>query len=405
MKRYLVLLFCLLVGGSGIHAQNDAELVIFREGDYLAVYVTSAGQPVSVEGINLQVGQGDEAESYSIEEYTAFVGLPFGALPTPACFFLYRSGAQVTPPLECQSSLLLRQALAASDIFWFDPIANTQLLLTVKRGDAILGICSGSEVDGCRITLLPVLPTTTTATPTLGAAPQGITATPDPDIRIETYNGHEFALIQEGDYLNSFTEAFWMGVYEVTNAQFAAFLNVNGNQSSEGKEYYNARGSGGRISRTGGQWRVEADFENHPAVRVTWYGARDYCESIAARLPTALEWEKAAGWDISTGQRTNYPWGNDLPDETRANYGAALDTNTAPVDDYPSGVSQSGAYNMSGNVGEWVADTQGINRSWRGGDWNSDASGISVVSGGSAADTFTTAGIGFRCAVTSIENN
>ena len=48
------------------------------------------------------------------------------------------------------------------------------------------------------------------------------------------------------------------------------------------------------------------------------------------------------------------PWGNDF-DPTRVNYGKHHDA-TMPVDSHPEGASYYGAYNMAGNVFEWVSD-------------------------------------------------
>jgi hypothetical protein len=207
----------------------------------------------------------------------------------------------------------------------------------------------------------------------------------------------EYVLVPQGNYLGSDVSEFWIMRYEVTNAQFADYLNSRGNQSIEGRDLYNAGGSGARLSRSGGQWRVEPGFENHPTVRVSWYGARDFCILAGGRLPTAVEWQRAASWNPVTGEVTAYPWGNELPNESLANFNNQLQTNTAEVNTYSDGTSPIGAYHMSGNASEWIADTQGINRSWRGGGWDSDAASLRVDAGGTGSDTFTTASLGFRC--------
>ena len=106
---------------------------------------------------------------------------------------------------------------------------------------------------------------------------------------------------------------------------------------------------------------------NHPVVCVNWEEAQSYCEWVGARLPTEAEWEYAFRGE----ERSIYSWGDEF-DGTRLNYcdrncgqshqDEGIDDGypkTAPVESYPSGVSWSGLYNMSGNVSEWVVDWLG----------------------------------------------
>jgi len=106
--------------------------------------------------------------------------------------------------------------------------------------------------------------------------------------------------------------------------------------------------------------------KNKPIVGVSWKDANNYCKSIGKRLPTEVEWEKAARWDPKTNKEYKYPWGNGRISCDKANYGKdSLFSNECigitnellmNVDAYPNSRSFIGAYNMVGNAWEFVAD-------------------------------------------------
>ncbi|HEX8721605.1 MAG TPA: SUMF1/EgtB/PvdO family nonheme iron enzyme [Pyrinomonadaceae bacterium] len=93
-----------------------------------------------------------------------------------------------------------------------------------------------------------------------------------------------------------------------------------------------------------------------PVTGVTWQDAADYCRwlsgklGVTVRLPTEAEWELAARGT----QGSKYPWGDEWDDR------AAASTETGgrvrAVKSYPAGRSPFGAYDMAGNVWEWVED-------------------------------------------------
>ncbi|MCO5203971.1 MAG: bifunctional serine/threonine-protein kinase/formylglycine-generating enzyme family protein [Anaerolineae bacterium] len=169
-------------------------------------------------------------------------------------------------------------------------------------------------------------------------------------------------------------------------------------------------------------------FDDYPVIYVTWYQADAFCEWRDARLPTEAEWEYAAGYDAAAGEKLIYPWGL-IFDGTLLNF---CDSNcprgtaewddghrdTAPVTSYPDGRSPFGAYNMSGNVMEWVGDwysteyyaqsaeinpygpTTGEAKVIRGGSWLSDADNIGVTRRTRYVPEVSRATLGFRCAMT-----
>ncbi len=166
-------------------------------------------------------------------------------------------------------------------------------------------------------------------------------------------------------------DEYLIGKYDVTNAQFAAFVNAT--------------------HRT---WTMPSGKKNHPAVQVTWDNAVAFCAwasqitGRSVKLPTEAQWEKAAR---GTDGRI-YPWGNEAPNANLLNFNMNVKDTTAVGKYSPAGDSPYGVADMAGNVWECIADwwsdtyyasspasnpqgpTTGQHRVQRGGGWNGNSS-------------------------------
>ncbi len=159
-------------------------------------------------------------------------------------------------------------------------------------------------------------------------------------------------------------------------------------------------------------------YGNHPMTMVSWFGAKAYCEAAGGRLPTQLEWEKAARGPDGRA----FPWGDNLTRNV-ANYYNSSDIfekalgkggDTTPVGfyngkTYESGgstgyatldnASPYGAYDMAGNVWQWTADiTEGIHyRFLRGGSKADYGYMLRTWTRNNAGPTYVSPNVGFRC--------
>ncbi|HIE03015.1 MAG TPA: hypothetical protein EYP59_22495, partial [Thiotrichaceae bacterium] len=180
---------------------------------------------------------------------------------------------------------------------------------------------------------------------------------------------------------------FAMGKYEITNAEFVQFLNAVKHRGTKEKPWFETKDedSDSHITGSVGNFRVESDYDNHPVIEVSWYGAIAYAEWLTQqtgeeyRLPSEAEWEYAA----RAGTETKYWWGNDIG-KNKANcdndYCGDNFEYTSPVGSFSA--NQFGLYDTVGNVWEWTCSV--YEYSYQGAEQRCASSGsLFVLRGGS----------------------
>jgi formylglycine-generating enzyme required for sulfatase activity len=146
-----------------------------------------------------------------------------------------------------------------------------------------------------------------------------------------------------------YIDAFYMDVYEVTNQDYARFVEATGDGE---RPWYWPEG------------QVPEGEERFPVHDVTWFEAAAYCAWVGKRLPTEAEWERAARGGLD---RMRFPWGNEglnLPDDEAFAEYAPTPSGRRVHNSYPFGTAEVGSYppndyglhDMIGNVWEWIDD-------------------------------------------------
>jgi iron(II)-dependent oxidoreductase len=159
--------------------------------------------------------------------------------------------------------------------------------------------------------------------------------------------------------------AYLIGRTPITNATYLTFVERGGYErrewwSDEGwawKEQFGITRPSGWTADHGAEWRLgrlEPLDLHRPVVHVSWFEADAFARAHGARLPTEVEWEKAATWDQQNGVARAFPWGTDpLVPGVHANVDQ-LGGGPAPAGGYPRGASPYGCLGMIGDVWEWT---------------------------------------------------
>ena len=203
-------------------------------------------------------------------------------------------------------------------------------------------------------------------------------------VPVYEFGGIQFVKVPAGEFLMGDGKGhkvlipydYLIGRYEVTEEMYSQYVDHLDNDLStwlKGLE-------------------TEEKEPNRPVVSINWKTAQKYCQwlntvyendlptNFIVRLPTEVEWEKAArGLDGRL-----YPWGNEF-EIYRCNTLEASINTTSSVDAYsPQGDSPFGVADMCGNVWEW---TNSLYKSfpYNPGDGreNTKTPGLRVLRGGS----------------------
>jgi formylglycine-generating enzyme len=234
--------------------------------------------------------------------------------------------------------------------------------------------------------------------------------------------------------------SFRMGKYELSVAEFKAFIDDTSYQTDADKEGDSYVYTGTTWEKKKGvNWRCDiggairpSSESTHPVIHVSWNDATEYCKWLSRktsktyRLPTEAEWEFAAR---ERGKKVRFGNGKDIIDPSEINFdGSAAYKKSYSV----TGVYRQktvavnsltpnalGLYHMSGNVWEWCADwyssydsgtvsspvsnptgaVTGSYRVFRGGGWNYGPHFCRASNRDSYTPTYRYGNVGFRLAL------
>jgi sulfatase modifying factor 1 len=201
-------------------------------------------------------------------------------------------------------------------VFSFGETASAGPSMTMKSSSELVGN------DGAPMILVPA-----------GSFPMGVPKG-DRDGGRDEYPRHEVML-----------DSYYIDIYEVTHGRYAEFVKATGHRTPENPKY---------PKRTLWSDHLSDSLSERPVINVDWQDADAYCRWAGKRLPTEAEWEKAAR---GTDDR-RFPWGNVEPTHKHLNFNQQWqgEKTLMPVGSYEAGKSPFGAYDMAGNVWEWVSD-------------------------------------------------
>jgi len=225
--------------------------------------------------------------------------------------------------------------------------------------------------------------------------------------------------------------AYQIGKYEVTNAQYGAFLNAAA--KTDNYALYNSNMSGLGISRSGSSgsytYSVTTALANRPVVYVSWFDAARMANwmvngqgngstetgaytlngatsgiitaNIGAQvyIPTENEWYKAAYYNAANTSYSPYPNGQNTITTADANYDNSGGS-TTNVGTYSSDPSSYGTFDQGGNVWEWddAVISSSSRRGLRGSSFDSTVNNLRASTRDGLGPAVEDNDVGFRVA-------
>jgi len=161
----------------------------------------------------------------------------------------------------------------------------------------------------------------------------------------------------EGPRQSLFVPTFAIMRFAVMNSQYRLFMEEGGYQRSEfwNEDPYALLAAGGITEPA--YWRDENfNRPDQPVTGVSFHEAQAFARWAGCRLPTEVEWQKAAGGP----EGFVFPWGEIEPDCNRAHFApdfSPTSRSTKDVQALPVGDSPFGCRQMAGNLYEWCLDS------------------------------------------------
>ncbi len=359
--RISLLLLIIIASLSATLAQdsNTVEIKIFANREQLVIYHETNDVTISIEQMLFEVNLGGETQENPL--LGLFTTSELQSFDSATCFRLLRSGASQTWPEHCLRNASNLVEVIVLDPIWWNSLGASKRSFQIYQGSVMIDFCANGTAV-CSIDWPINIPSTLTptvenhtGTPTDGTPILMMEARcPFPETQVYIPNttfmmGSSDNMVDEDELpVHSVSlDAYCIDKYEVTNADYLACENSGKCAAPVSEDSYSQQGYYG-----------DSKFLDYPVVNVKWIHSDIYCRELRnGRLPTEAQWELAARLNPATNDLNLFSWGSEPVSSEWANYADSNIGDTVSVGEYPP--SQTGVYDLGGNVAEWVRDWYG----------------------------------------------